>query len=63
MVKGGGIIYTLDKPLEDSPMTQEESEDLSFQVSQLEDLIKAYARIINLFNIEDMMENKMEERV
>ena len=33
--KGGGKNHTLAKPLEDSSMTCEESEDLSFQMPSL----------------------------
>ena len=57
--KGGGIIHTLDKPLEDSSSTHEENEDLSFRVSQLEDMIKGYVRMVDLFNLEERMEKRM----
>ena len=63
MERGGGIIMTTSKPLEDSLMTLEESEDLSFQVSQLQYLLKESVRIIDLFNLEERMENSMECRI
>ena len=34
--------YTLVKPPEDSSMTHEECEDMSFLVSKLEDLVKGF---------------------
>ena len=43
--KGGGRSHTLIKPLEDSSMAYDESEDLSFWVSKLEELIKGYVKI------------------
>ena len=57
--KGGGIIHNPAKPLEYSSITHEESEHLSFQVSQLEDLIKGFVRTIDLFNLEERMEKRM----
>ena len=43
---------TLVKPLEGSTMIHEESEDMSFRVSWLED---------NMRNMEQIMEKKLEE--
>lgn len=40
--KGGGIIHTPIKPLEDSSLTYEESDDLSFRTSKLEELVKGF---------------------
>ena len=40
-------------------MIHEESEHLSFRVSQLEDMIKGSMRIIYLFNLEHRMVKKM----
>lgn len=61
MERGGGITHTHSKPPEDSPMTQEESDDIFFRVSKLEDLIRGYERTINLFNLEERMDKKIEE--
>jgi hypothetical protein len=38
--KGGGIIHTLVKPTEDSSMNYEESGNLYFWTSKLEELVK-----------------------
>ena len=45
--KGGGRCDTLIKPPEDSCMTYDKSEDLSFEVSKLEELIKWSTRIVD----------------
>ena len=42
MERGGGIVQTLAKPSEYSSTTHEESECLSFWVSQLEELVKRF---------------------
>jgi hypothetical protein len=64
--KGGGRIHIPIKPAEDSSPTYEASEDLSFQVSKLEDLIKGSVRMIDLVNLEKSiihMENNMEKNM
>ena len=49
--KGCRRSYTPIKPLEDSSMTYDESEDLSFQVSKLEEIIKMFVRTMDLANL------------
>lgn len=85
MERGGGRAQNPSKLLEDSSMTHEESEYMSFWVSQLEGLVKGFVskrdleksmddlkgdldkRIkgsmttLNLFNLEERLENKLEE--
>ena len=64
--KGRRKIHTLIKPPKDSSLTYDESEDLYFMVSKLEDLIKGYVRMIDLVNLEERtrhMENNMEENM
>ena len=56
---GGERTQALAKPLEDSPMIQEENNDISFRVSKLEDLFKGSVRIFDLFNLEKRMEKRM----
>ena len=46
--KGGRRSHTPIKPLEDSSMTYDESENLTFHVSKLENLIKGSMRMIDL---------------
>ena len=68
MVRGGGRTHDSTKSPEDSLMsTQEESDDISFRVSKLEDLFKGPMRTDELFNLEEMMvkrtgnmDNKMD---
>ena len=71
---GNGITYIPTKPPNDSSMTHEESDDLSFWASNLEELVKGFkvelddlkkgfVRTIDLFNLEEMIERKMEKRM
>ena len=57
-----GIFHTPIKPRKDSSLSYDESEDLSFQVSKLEDLIKGTVRMIYLVNLENKM-NNIEENM
>ena len=64
--KGGGRIHTPSKPPKDSSMAYDESEDLSYWMSKLEDLIKSFVRMIDLVNLEESMghmENEIEENM
>ena len=64
--KGGGTNHTPLKSPEDSPLTYDESEDLSFLISKLEDMIKGCLKTIDLLNLEERMghmENMMEENM
>ena len=65
---------TLFKPPEDSSMTYDESEDMSFQLSWVESLVKAFVSKGNLDKsmnslkgdlrtLEEMMEKKMDNTV
>ena len=47
------------KPLEDSTMVHEESEDMSFRVSQLEQNFKGMVRTLDLYNMEKKLEQSM----
>ena len=49
------------KPLEGSTMIHEESEDISFRVSQLEQNFKGMVKTMDLYNLEQRMEKKLEE--
>lgn len=53
--KCGGIIYT---PLDDSFMTHEESDDLYFRMSKLEELVKGFK--VDLDYLEGELEKRME---
>ena len=48
------------KPLEGSTMIHEESEDMSFRVSQLEKNFKGMVRTLYLYNMEKKLEESME---
>lgn len=62
--KGGGIIHSTTKRPKDSSMTYDESEDLSYRVSKLEDLIRgSNMRMIDLVNLEERMGHMVEERI
>ena len=58
--KGGGKNYTLVKPLEDSSLTFEESEDILFQMSNLEQHIKGSMKQIDLANLQGEFERRMD---
>ena len=47
-----GRVQTPSKPSEYSYMTHEESEDMSFRVSQLEGVVKRFVRKVYLDNLE-----------
>ena len=47
------------KPPEGSTMIHEESEDMSFRVSQLEKNFKGMVKTLDLCNLEERMENKL----
>ena len=51
--KGGGRCHTAIKPPKDSSMTYEESEDLSFLTSKLEERIKWFVRKVYLDNLKE----------
>ena len=44
-------------------MTQEESDDISFKVSKFKDLFKGSVKTIALFNLEESIKKKIEERM
>ena len=59
--KGSGKNHTPIKPLEDSSLTYNKSEDISFRVSKLEDMIKGMVSKDDLkvmTNREDLQELK-----
>ena len=58
--KGGGRIHTPIKPLEDSSLTYEESDDLSFQTSKLEELVKGFVRKVDLDDLKGELEKMIE---
>ena len=51
--------HTPIKPLEDSSLTFDESEDLSFWLSKLEDMVKGTGSKVDLVNLETKMEKGM----
>ena len=51
---------TTVKPLEGSTLIHEESEDMSFRVSQLEKNLKGMVRTLELYNMEKKLEKSME---
>ena len=53
--------FTPVKPLEGSTMIHEESEDMSLRVSQLEKNFKGMVKTLDLCNMEQRMEKKLEE--
>ena len=63
MERGGGRVETPGKPLEDSSMTHEVSEYISFWVSQLEGLVKGFSRKVDLDNLRTNLEKSMEGSV
>ena len=52
---------TLVKPPESSTMIHTESEDMSFRVSQLEKNFEAVVKTLDLCNMEQRMEKKLDE--
>ena len=48
------------KPPEGSTMIHEESEDMSFRVSQLEKNLKRMVKTLDLYNMEKKLEESME---
>ena len=51
---------TLVKPLEGSTLIHEESEDMSFRMSQLEKNFKGVVKTLDLYNMEKNLEESME---
>ena len=60
MEMGGGRTQNLDKQPKESPLTLEESDDIYFRVSKLEDLFKRSVRTVDLFNLGERMEKRMK---
>lgn len=58
--KGGERIHTPIKPLEDSSMTHEESDDLYFCTSKLEELFKGFGRKVDLDDLKEELEKRSE---
>ena len=56
--KGSGNNHTPLKPTEDSSMTYDEMEDISFRVSKLEDMIKGNVKIDDFSKLEKKMASK-----
>ena len=63
MERGGGRVEIPSQPLEYSSMNHEESEDMSFRVSQLELLVKGFVSKgyleKSMYNLERDMEKSM----
>ena len=51
------------KPPEDSTMIHEESEDMSFRVSQLEQNFKGMVKTLDLYNLEKRIQKKLKENM
>ena len=51
------------KPPEGSAMIHEESEDMSFRVSQLEKKFKVVVKTLDLYNMEKKLEESMEKKL
>ena len=51
------------KPPEGSTMIHEESEYMSFRVSQLEKIFKGMVKTLDLYNLEKRIEKKLEENM
>lgn len=58
-----GKNHTPLKPLEDSSLTYDESEDLSFRVSKLEDMIKESVKTIDLLNLKDKIMGHIDNKI
>jgi hypothetical protein len=58
--KCGGRIHTLIKSPEYSSLTYEESDDLSFRMSKLEELVKGFDGKVDLDDLKGELEKMME---
>ena len=60
--KGSGNNQTPLKPTDDSSLTYDEIEDISFRVSKLEDMIKGNVKIVDIVKLKNTMDKRGSQR-